>query len=170
MFIWLSKRCERYKQKKTTATAIIKYTWYFIVCKECFLFWIFPKGYINEISIYWTVIFTYICLKSFFFSLYFACNRDLFHVLYLPQRTSTWGFTDTIAISLKFSFVNLLEKGEAWCFGFWVSSKQTNKQKEIKTNFLDNNKRLEKKSKRRKNEKRVNCDNLLTREIHLDTK
>lgn len=53
---------------------------------------------------------------------------------------------------------------------FWVSSKQTNKQKEIKTNFLDNNKRLEKKSKRRKNEKRVNCDNLLTREIHLDTK
>ena len=128
MFIWLSKRCERFKQKKTTATAIIKYTWYFIVCKECFLFWIFPKGYINEISIYWTVIFTYICLKSFFFSLYFACNRDLFHVLYLPQRTSTWGFTDTIAISLKFSFVNLLEKGEAWCFGY-LANKQTKRNK-----------------------------------------
>lgn len=65
-------------------------------------------------------------------------------MLYLPQRTSTWGFTDTIAISLKFSFVNLLEKGEAWCFGY-LANKQTNKQKEIKTNFLDNNKRLEKK-------------------------
>lgn len=61
------------------------------------------------------------------------------------------------AISLKFSFVNLLEKGKAWCFGY-LANKQTNKHKEIKTNFLDNNKRLEKKSKRRKNEKRVNCD------------
>ena len=36
---------------------------------------------------------------------------------------------------------------------FWVSSKQTNKQKEIKTNFLDNNKRLEKKAKEGKMKK-----------------
>lgn len=52
----------------------------------------------------------------------------------------------------KFSFVNLLEKGKAWCFGY-LANKQTNKQKEIKTNFLDNNKRLEKKAKEGKMKK-----------------
>lgn len=52
------------------------------------------------------------------------------------------------AISLKFSFVNLLEKGKAWCFGY-LANKQTNKHKEIKTNFLDNNKRLGKKKQKK---------------------
>lgn len=32
------------------------------------------------------------------------------------------------AIPLKFSFVNLLEKGKAWCFGY-LANKQTKRNK-----------------------------------------
>lgn len=83
--------------------------------------------------------------KINFFSLYFACIRDLFEFMFL-FASKDWDMTghkfiDMIAISLNFLSVNALEKERGLSF-FTIlvkkKNKQANKQK-INKKFCDKN-------------------------------